>query len=830
MKNYHELFSKIGRSNDACGEGKAFLIEAESGIGKSFFLSRTISKLRSKGYCIVRIHGKRTPGGGRLDCFYEGAWEALNQQNFNGSMWIELIHKYSSKLPGWATFVSPLIEAKNFKAIELVSKKAGFTFSKNSAPVAAEFLLAIANKRKILLVVDDLQWVDIGTWDFLSFLLDRINKFPWTIILSINSSVPPHTEIEALGEIIHSNFHDVRSFSSFHVLKPERWDENSIQLLVSDLCRVSSCSLSQEQAKSLCSITAGIPKYVEIVINTLLAEGYLVVEGNVVFGEGNWDELDIPHTLQDILMRELDILYRKIKDSRRALQVACVIGEEFTEEMVYEISQINQTYELLKNIEWHSKIIEDLHKSNKWKFLHTLNHRTIYQSIGTPVKNLHLQIAQYMCKETPNNHEAISYHFRLADDLYSAIEYELKSIEGMIEEALFYPAIIKSQRIQNELSIELTFNTEYLVQAKTLEGRAYFYLNKFNQAIEIFSDVIFKVNELTEALSYRWLGRCYLSMTTQKDFKRAVDYLNYAKLIYENNNLTSLLAEVLSELSVAYEHCTDFANTEVIYKLAEKAFISAKDEIGINRLYRRGGMVLDGELASVLIEKSAIRFKKWNSPHEEVMCLNNAAVAHLYCGNNEKFFELINKAKEVSLCIGDFGLDHVYINQVIYFLLKNKLADARQTLKLAQYIRERDATNLALDIVDSAYALKALPPQQALAKTEHIYDKCISGEFSYMLPCNVNYARALCNVGEYELAIKEMEKVTIKKVETIRYYIHCQESKWMKQLISLYEYKNELSKVAHLKNKYNWMNFELTANIDIYNCDFSAVPIQYCSL
>ena len=826
MKNQKELLVQIKTASQKLSEGHAFIIQAESGLGKSYMLNDAI-ELLEKDMCTVSINGKRTPGGARLDCFYEGVWEALHKENFDGSMWMEIVGKYASNLPGFSTFVAPLIEGKNFKAIEFISKKSGFSFPGNSAPHAAEFIRAIANKKKkIVLVIDDCQWIDVGTWNFISFLLGKMKQYPWLVIISINSSVSPHRDIEHIPDSLNEIFLS-KSANKYTRLYPERWDTCSIADLVARICDANECNLSLSQAEALCSITDGIPKYVEIVVNTLLNDGHLNKHKGVVRGIGNWNNLDIPKTLQKLLLKELDLLYRKISDSRQTLQIACVVGEVFSEDMVRELTMVNEAYSLLKDIELHSQVIEDLHKSNKWKFRHTLNHRTIYQSIGERVKDFHFQIAEYMCNKTPDDFEAIAYHFRFADKLDLAIEYDLKSVESMLTEALFYPALYKVKKIIDEASIEITFNEEIIVSAKVLEGRAYFYLNKFYQAIEIFSNHIHKETIESEAAAHRWLGRCYLSMTTQKDFKRAIEYLSKSKDAYEKIENKEILAEVLSELSVAYEHYTDFTNMEFFYKMAEEKFHDIKDEIGINRLYRRSGMVLDGEISSMLTEKAAHRFRKWKHPHEEVMCLNNSAVAYLYCGNNKKFYDLLCQAQKVSMGVGDFGLAHLLVNQSIYFLLSGDLNNTSETLRAAHNVRERDSTNMVMDIMEGAFSLKALPFPQALAKTEQIYDKCIHGEFSYLIPSLINYAKALELMGELDLAISEMEKISLITLDTARNYIHCQESKWLRYLIYLYNKKNLIEKSKCIIERYSWCDLNLTKNISFYNSDFGAVPPQF---
>jgi len=827
MQNAKEIIDYFDKSkSDLVVKGAAILVIGESGIGKTWLLHKVV-QAEKKDHCVINIAGSRVPGGSGLSCFYEGVYLALKDSNIEREQWYELVKRATMLLPGFGKHISSILGVLDFNSLGKISERTGFHNNGQAAPQAVRFVEAVARKRKIIVVVDDAQWIDVGTWEFLSFILRNNKELNWVILTLLNDSVTAHKDVNKIQESLENIF-DVKDNYAGHFQRfvPQRWCVENIGRLIVEICSAKKCNLTHIEKKIIHEITNGIPKFTEEIVNALLDDGLICLIDGEVKSQGDWANIDFPETLEGILKSNYSQLFEKVKKSREALEIASVIGEVFTDEIIGSIANIDEINLLFKQIESQSKVIEDLFVAHKWRFRHTLNHRAIYGSIGTNVGELHQKVAVRLNEVSPNECEAIAYHYRQAGLIEEAIAFDIKSANNLIDCALFQSVVQRTILIERDAQ-ELTFPSNYIQQALLLRGRAFFYLNRFNEAINVFSNPIF--NQHTDNVeATRWLGRCYVSLCSQRDFIFAIKYFEKAISFFEAESNKKSLALTLSELSVAYEHCNRYKDTEISYKKAEMLLSELRDEIGINRLWRRSGMVLDGAIGSKVVKKAADRFKRWKMPHEQVMALNNAAVAYLYCGNNEEFGALLKQAINVSIEIYEFGLDHLLCNMSIYYLLKNDITLASESIMQARQIRERDATNLVVDIVGSAISSKMLPLEEALAETERVYFQCLAeGELSFILPALLNFSNALERNNEIDLAIIELEKIKPIKVDTIRYYAHCQQSKWLQRLVQLYRKKNEYEYANLLESEYYWC--KAPTNNHFYTCNFGAVPTQFCS-
>lgn len=829
MQNHDEILQEfreyIKKYNNR--KGFAFLIAGESGIGKTE-LAKSISNIIDNECCLFKISGKSIPGGQPFGCFYDAAYKALHNSDIKHEYWIELIKEFSIKLPGLGKYISALNKANEYNSLAKIMKLSGFKYQTSSAPNACSFINMIAKENQVVFIIDDAQWIDLGTFEFLRFSLEHLDELNWGFLILINDSVSPHPEIKNFQAELKTLFKN-QSKGYFKAITPKRWDQINLKNLISAILNVDFCEFTKSQIEVLHKTTSGIPKFVEEVLLNLIEEKYIFIKNKVAKSNADWREIDMPSSLQELLKKKLQQLYFQIENSRKVLEVASVIGETFTDESVQAVSKMDDVYSLLTKIEYQSKVIKDLFDHHKWQFNHALNHKTIYNSIGENVLNLHEKVASYLISIKSKDYEAIAFHLRKANLKEKSLKYDLKNAETLLNSALFRSAIEKS-RIIEENAKKLTFDKEFSYKACYIKGQSFFYLNLFDEAILIFFKLLKNNNQNLKLVAdvKRWIGRCYTSKCSQEEFGHGVKHLEKAYQIYKKIGDKSNCAVTLSDLTVTYEHQNRFKDTELAYRTAEKLFIQSKNEVGLNQLWRRSGMVLDAELGTKVIKKATKNFSQWGMPHEEVMCLNNIAVNYLYLGNEELSKKYLEKAIEISSRIDNFGMDHILINLGINSLLMNDIKASVEIINKAYQLREREVTNLNMDILGAAIGLRTLPLKEATIRCFRVYKQSIQeGELSYIIPALINYSYALEKIGHIEKAIHLLEKVRPIKVPYQRYYAHCQQSKWFFRLINLYSLKGFNKKKIILQKKISWCKpFE---NIRFYNADFGAVPVQFCS-
>ena len=145
------------------------------------------------------------------------------------------------------------------------------------------------------------------------------------------------------------------------------------------------------------------------------------------------EEIVVPDTIQDVIMARIDRLEEAPK---RTLQLASVIGREFTRRLLDRIAEIRaQTEALLREL----KAIELIYEKSvfpelAYMFKHALTHEVAYNSLLIQRrKELHrliaLAIEELYADRVADQFEILAYHFTKGEEWAKALEYLLKTAE-----------------------------------------------------------------------------------------------------------------------------------------------------------------------------------------------------------------------------------------------------------------------------------------------------------------------------------------------------------------------------------------------------------------
>ena len=181
-------------------------------------------------------------------------------------------------------------------------------------------LIAEAHRRPLILVLEDLHWADDASLDLLQFLLDSIRQVP-LLILGITRPF----DGGKMGEIAAwSQKHLADSFSIIPLQGLTH--QQSLQMLTRLLTVAELPAVLREQIVQRAS---GVPFYLEEILRMLIDAGLLHRQnGSWQLAEGaDIASLGVPDSLQSLILARFD---RLEPAQRRMLQVACVIGRQFS--------------------------------------------------------------------------------------------------------------------------------------------------------------------------------------------------------------------------------------------------------------------------------------------------------------------------------------------------------------------------------------------------------------------------------------------------------------------------------------------------------------------
>jgi class 3 adenylate cyclase/uncharacterized protein (DUF736 family) len=178
-------------------------------------------------------------------------------------------------------------------------------------------LRAVGARGRVVLVCDDVHWADTASVDTLLQLLPNISGLPLLFILS------SRVERQSAGWRLVTGARDVFG-EALTEIRLEPLSLQDSQALVSNLLRIES--LPTETRDLVLAKAEGNPFFVEEVIRMLIDRGAIVRDGERWIATERVAGIEIPDTLQGLLLARID---RLPQESKRTLRVASVIGRQF---------------------------------------------------------------------------------------------------------------------------------------------------------------------------------------------------------------------------------------------------------------------------------------------------------------------------------------------------------------------------------------------------------------------------------------------------------------------------------------------------------------------
>jgi predicted ATPase len=270
-----------------------------------------------------------------------------------------------------------------------------------------------ARLRPLILVFEDLHWIDAGTEEYLASMADAVASVPLMLILTYRVGYAPPIP--------------ARSFHTALTLHP--LSETDAVAMAGQLLGAADMPPALRQA--LLDKAEGVPLFIEEVIRTLLDLGLLRREGDgyrVVEGVGH---LDVPDTIQGIIMARLD---RLGEDGKRTVQLASVIGRQFLGRLLQRVAglaeRLTGLLEELKDLE----IIYELGLAPEpaYIFKHALIQDVAYQSLlKERRRELHravgLAIEEIYADRLAEHAGELAHHFENGGDWQKAFTYLVRS-------------------------------------------------------------------------------------------------------------------------------------------------------------------------------------------------------------------------------------------------------------------------------------------------------------------------------------------------------------------------------------------------------------------
>jgi predicted ATPase/ABC-type transport system involved in cytochrome c biogenesis ATPase subunit len=185
------------------------------------------------------------------------------------------------------------------------------------------YVIGLATQQPVLMVFEDVQWIDPTSLELLSLLIERMPHQP---ILLLITARPEFTS---------------------------PWSDLDIRVTTLPLTRLSRCSgealvrqltagksLPSDVQEQILARTDGVPLFIEELTKSMLESGLLVDAGDHYTAAGLVPPLAIPETLHASLLARLD----RLAPVREVAQIGAALGCQFSYEMISAVALMSREH------------------------------------------------------------------------------------------------------------------------------------------------------------------------------------------------------------------------------------------------------------------------------------------------------------------------------------------------------------------------------------------------------------------------------------------------------------------------------------------------------
>lgn len=394
------------------GEGRVVAVEAEPGVGKSRLFFEFKTGLAADCLMLEALsvsHGKSSAFLPIIDllqgyfCINRAEDASLRREKISSKM-LTLGPELQEHVPYIAALLQIEQDKESLAAMDAQLRRA------RTLQALVQLLLAEAQRQPLIVIVEDLHWLDDESRAFLDLLADAVRGARVLLLVSYR----PEYQFRWAGKEHCTRFR----------LEP-LGRENAVEMLSQMLGQ--SPDLSRLKHKII-ETTGGTPFFIEETVQSLFDEGALVADNGMVQLRRPLSSLRIPPTVQAILAARID---RLRNDEKNLLQTLAVLGREFLLSLVRAVAgrSEDELDRLIDSLERGEFVYEQPSISDvEYIFKHALTQEVAYNSVLLERRRqLHESVGhaiELLYSDSLDDHLAdLAYHFSRSGNRYKAVEY-----------------------------------------------------------------------------------------------------------------------------------------------------------------------------------------------------------------------------------------------------------------------------------------------------------------------------------------------------------------------------------------------------------------------
>ena len=259
-------------------------------------------------------------------------------------------------------------------------------------------------KEPLIILVEDLHWADTASVDLMRQVVDQLASRPLMLLLSHRPDTKPPLVARAAQSVIR-----------VAPLSPDQTRD-----LVAGLFGAPVGDRLGQLQDFVAARASGNPLFAEEIVRSLVGKGVLVRQGDRWSCTEAPEALDVPPTLQGLMLSRVD---RLPDGARRLLQEAAVLGAVFDESLLRAVATESGAFEKALDPLVEADLIQAEGQRGRYRFTHALAHEVVYQNLLLARRTeLHERVGRVLERaagprpERLSDLEALGHHWSLSAD------------------------------------------------------------------------------------------------------------------------------------------------------------------------------------------------------------------------------------------------------------------------------------------------------------------------------------------------------------------------------------------------------------------------------
>ena len=566
--------------------------------------------------------------------------------------------------------------------------------------VVKKLLWSFSSQRPLLIIIEDVQWIDDASVEFLIQCSKELKEYPILLIYSLRELLKKRESITGSKKIKLLPLKNTKS-------------DKLIRLLIKE------SDIYQLMKDKIVSTANGNPLFIEEIVRGIEVKRLSVDKDRL----GNYPEMfadfQIPDTVHSIARARIDLLPVGLKE---ILYQASVLGRNIEMKLLQKITNLEdkallETMEKLRKHEFIEEVEAAPQLQRYFAFTHSLIQEIAYNSLLFKTRrSLHNKIGaaieeMYLSK-IDEKVEEVAYHFKNSDDKVKAVFYLNKAGDKAQSLYAFSNAVNYFQDCIN-ISETTELKKEQLTQFSGIYNKLAFSQStvgkrkeaeiSLNKALKYCRKIKDKDNKSLILMS---MGNLYGDMG---QWDKAIEYFKNSLLITEEINNLRRKASILKGIGLA---CLFKGDTSTGYSYLNESINICKEikaldvyAMALNNIGIYYDMLGRWKEAIEAYKESLSIAKKIKNIIVISNIMNNIGFTYSSLGESKQAIYYLKKSVKIANKIGDIynkGINYIHLGEE--YLKKDEFTEVKYYIFHAEKIF--DELDDRLGLADT-YRLKA---------------------------------------------------------------------------------------------------------------------------